>query len=99
MTENNVEDRNPDNSVIVGETKEQRFTRVVNHRLAVAVERLRLMEQMFSSSGVNAYEFTPEQVDRLEAYLGTEVDKIIDSARKVLARRGGSAVANDVPQL
>ena len=99
MTESNLEFNFVGESDAVEETKEQRFTRVVNQRLAVAVERLRLIEQMFSSSGVSAYEFTPEQVDKLEAYLCVELQKITTSAHKVLDRRAGKSAISDMPQL
>ncbi len=69
------------------ETKSERFTRVINYRLGVAIERLRLMGQMFDGATASNYEFTAEQVDKLESILGDELDSIVDTARRVIAKR------------
>lgn len=83
----------------VGETKASRFTRVMNHRLGVAAERLRMMGQMFEGANANNYDFSAEQIDKLETLLAAEIAKVIDPARRALAKRNGRVAGDNLPQL
>lgn len=65
-----------DDAAVVGESKADRFKRVVNPRLKVAVKRLRMIRGMFEGANANNYEFSNEQRAKLIAGLRSEVDEI-----------------------
>lgn len=79
---------------IEGESKNARFKRVANFRLRKAVERLRMLRQMFEGSTVNNYEFTAEQADKLTKALFDEVHEIQRLMQRRLDYRN-----EDIPQL
>ena len=79
---------------IEGESKNERFKRVANFRLRKAVERLRMLRQMFEGSTVNNYEFTEAQMHTLVTALNDEVNEINRLMAKRLDGRNG-----DIPQL
>lgn len=58
------------------ETPAERFKRVANHRLKVAVERLRLLRQMLDGNNARNYEWTDEQATKLVGILRDEVNQI-----------------------
>lgn len=84
---------------VAGESNAQRFKRVMNHRLSVAATRLRLIDQMFTASSANNYDFTEEQIGEVSEFLVSEVTNIIESATKVLAKRAGKALRKPTLQL
>lgn len=73
---------------VAGETKAQRFKRVVNPRVKVAVKRMRMIRQMFEGQNANNYEFTQEQADKLYTTLYDEVAEIKDLMFKRLSNVG-----------
>ena len=79
---------------VEGESKNERFRRVANFRLTKAVERLRMLRQMFEGSTVNNYEFTEQQMHKLVTALNDEVNEINRLMAKRLSGRNG-----DIPQL
>ena len=79
---------------ILGESKNERFKRVANFRLTKAIERLRMLRQMFEGSTVNNYEFTEQQMHKLVTALNDEVNEINRLMAKRLSGRNG-----DIPQL
>lgn len=79
---------------IVGESKNARFKRVVNYRLTKAVERLRMIRQMFEGTTANNYEFTEEQMGKLTKALFDEVNEINRLMARRLDKRG-----DDIPQI
>jgi hypothetical protein len=79
---------------IEGESKLERFKRVVNPRLALAIKRMRMIRQMFEGATVNNYEFTDEQRARLVQSLRDEVEAIDKLMSKRLRNRD-----DDIPQL
>lgn len=83
-----------DTAAVEGESKNERFKRVVNPRLKVAVTRLRLIRQMFEGSTASNYEFTNEQHSKLVAALREEVDAIDKLMSKRLRNRD-----DDITQL
>lgn len=83
-----------DTAAVEGESKNERFKRVVNPRLKVAVTRLRMIRQMFEGATVNNYEFSDEQRAKLVQSLRDEVDAIDKLMLKRLRNRD-----DDIPQL
>jgi len=79
---------------ILGESKNERFKRVANFRLTKAIERLRMLRQMFEGSTVNNYEFTEQQMHKLVTALNDEGNEINRLMAKRLSGRNG-----DIPQL
>ncbi len=59
-------------SNIPNETKQEKFLRLVNPRLQVAVKRLRLLRNL----AVGDYEYTPEQAKLVMDTLGKEFDAL-----------------------
>lgn len=58
------------------ETKSDKFRRVVNQRIATAVERLRLIRKMFEGANASNYEFTQEQRVKMIDMLYGEISAI-----------------------
>jgi len=57
------------------ETKAEAFTRIVNKRLANALQAIRLLEPLANKTN---YEFTADQVSRLEKHLIDAVKHVHD---------------------
>lgn len=75
-------DFNAENDAPEGETKDQRFKRVAGHRLKVAIERIRLLRQMFEGQAANGYEYTEDQIATLHGALYLELSDMENAARK-----------------
>jgi hypothetical protein len=61
---------------VLGETKAERFSRVVNPRFKVAMKRIKMIRQMFEGPTANNYEFTDAQRVTLVKALTAEVELI-----------------------
>lgn len=86
-------DGEEDTGALANETKAERFKRVVNPRAKRAVQRLRLIGQMFEGQNANNYEFTDEQRVKLVALLSDEVERISTAmARRLNGRKDDDIV-------
>ena len=70
---------NADSNVTeIGESRADKFVRLVKQRMNTALKRLRLLENLSNKA---QYEYTEDQVDRIEEVLTDAVARIIDPMR------------------
>lgn len=79
------EDMEEADVAVPGESKSDRFRRIVNPRLRVAVKRLRMIRQMVEGGNANNYEFTDQQRHVIVTGLMAEVAEIDKLMRKRLS--------------
>jgi hypothetical protein len=65
-----------EDAAVTGENKADRFKRVINPRLKVAVKRLRMIRGMFEGATAYNYEFTEAQRDTIVRGLMAEINEI-----------------------
>ena len=66
------------NVVEITETRADKFTRLARQRMNAALKRLRLLENLANKT---QYEYSEEQVERIEDVLNEAVARIIDPMR------------------
>jgi hypothetical protein len=75
-------DNSAEEVAVLGETKAERFKRVINARLRKMLAASDQIKSMMSGANANSYEWTPEQAERLAVVLQQDVDTLIALARK-----------------
>ena len=74
MSEDNMEmEFDVEVEAVSGETKQQAFLRLANHRLPIAVKRIRMISNL---ANTNNYEYTEHQRNTLIRVLEVEVERL-----------------------